>query len=627
MNTTNPDPGLNFKKLLKEELSVRDNSVQENFHSESSERLFSGIPTPPTKWLKKDKNDLYSVNELELENSDAIKTLVQEFFKAALAIGSTVPPPPSWKKVSLILSLFAKMITDSPATFGLTLALGGDISDTSSILKNAPQITISTIFDYVKDYIDISCHEIWLGITSFMLIFLKDYPQTIIDLQPYSATDIIKKILYQIDQLPVSLNKIQFECVNKGKLLIDALLIGKGCGGVGYTSHYQVIEQLQEIYNIPVRSCFLQVHWTLEEFVFNDLSNRRRRLAFLMMPPEGRAASHTSRFRDLLFQRAPIDEIKAMSKKINRSEPIRKALFSKVHDVIISIQKRSNFNEPRQDLGDISKEKMLFPDNLDFFELMIELGDQLYGLVASDDIKYEEVVTKFYYMVYPKYGEHSSDHLNTVPKDNILIWLLLQLFQIERIGSGIIPRDLGSDERLFSMLVKLYNEQQVVSKDAFYLRDLSLQCAILHQHSNIRGSNLKTRHPQLLHALSYLNSIKELQSYFPNKYKKMMKMAIFGQTKHNILADTLYVYLVPDKLVETGKLGFPETTFLKGGAAGYKLLDLININHKHRMLLFDGETTPKVPPEVKEQNSNKFLCVSPHALDVVYKIVYSAPWS
>ncbi|CAJ0826096.1 9127_t:CDS:10, partial [Entrophospora sp. SA101] len=264
-----------------------------------------------------------------------------------------------------------------------------------------------------------------------------------------------------------------------------------------------------------------------------------------------------------------------MSKKINRSEPIRKALFSKVHDVIISIQKRSNFNEPRQDLGDISKEKMLFPDNLDFFELMIELGDQLYGLVASDDIKYEEVVTKFYYMVYPKYGEHSSDHLNTVPKDNILIWLLLQLFQIERIGSGIIPRDLGSDERLFSMLVKLYNEQQVVSKDAFYLRDLSLQCA----------------------------------------------------TKHNILADTLYVYLVPDKLVETGKLGFPETTFLKGGAAGYKLLDLININHKHRMLLFDGETTPKVPPEVKEQNSNKFLCVSPHALDVVYKIVYSAPWS
>jgi len=45
------------------------------------------------------------------------------------------------------------------------------------------------------------------------------------------------------------------------------------------------------------------------------------------------------------------------------------------------------------------------------------------------------------------------------------------------------------------------------------------------------------------------------------------------------------------------------------------------------MLLFDGEATPKVPPEVKEQKSNKFPCVSPHALDVVYKIVYSAPWS
>ena len=44
----------------------------------------------------------------------------------------------------------------------------------------------------------------------------------------------------------------------------------------------------------------------------------------------------------------------------------------------------------------------------------------------------------------------------------------------------------------------------------------------------------------------------------------------------------------------------------------------------YRMLLFDEETVPKVPPEVKEQNFN---CASPYALDVIYKTVYSAPWS
>ncbi len=50
-----------------------------------------------------------------------------------------------------------------------------------------------------------------------------------------------------------------------------------------------------------------------------------------------------------------------------------------------------------------------------------------------------------------------------------------------------------------------------------------------------------------------------------------------------IVADTLYVHLVPDKLMNNvGKLGFPEAKFLQGGNVGHKLLDFINIHNKHR---------------------------------------------
>jgi len=37
---------------------------------------------------------------------------------------------------------------------------------------------------------------------------------------------------------------------------------------------------------------------------------------------------------------------------------------------------------------------------------------------------------EFYHMVYPKKGENVTSRHNTLPKDNTLIWLLIQLFRI-----------------------------------------------------------------------------------------------------------------------------------------------------------------------------------------------------
>lgn len=52
------------------------------------------------------------------------------------------------------------------------------------------------------------------------------------------------------------------------------------------------------------------------------------------------------------------------------------------------------------------------------------------------------------------------------------------LLGIDKVSNTVIQRDFEGDERLFGKLVALYNEEQILSEDAFSLRDLSLQCAV-----------------------------------------------------------------------------------------------------------------------------------------------------
>ncbi|CAG8537465.1 6927_t:CDS:10 [Funneliformis mosseae] len=687
------DPANDFKSLLLSTIEAREKTEQESSQPVPLEGLFNGIFDPPVKKLKKEKTCI-NFEGLELEQSDTITKLVREFFRASLAIGNMgevineiigLLNQPSWQRVCLILSLFGALITDSPTTYGMLLGLGGDITQSSSLLLPAPSITIPTIFEYLTSITVISSPELWNGILSFMVIIIQQYPHAILEIPSSLAADIVKNILKQINLLNDNLTSIELECVEKGKEVIDTLLVGKDCGGVGCVSHYHIIEQLQEIYGPPVRGQFIKVHWTMERFI-NELSLRRKRLAFLMMPPdaawplisqysrsheyidlakldsyrpfqcdyeqfieEGQATSYASRFRDLFFQRAPIEEVETMIKSMKLTsvglEPVRDALFTKVHDVIKLVQSHSNFNEymrgtPNEELYN----DILIPGDLDFWELIIELGDQLYGLVAYEYIKYEEVLLEFYHMVYPKSGENVISRRNTLPKDNTLIWLLIQLFPIEKVKSQIIAQDLSNDESLFSMLIQLYNDRQVMSKDAFYLRDLSLQCAMHHQHNALKErSNLKYRHPQLVGALAYSPMIRNLQMYFLKVYKEnvtkhdlfknlpiqeIIKIAILSQLI--MVADTLYVHLVPDKLMNVDKLGFPEAKFLQGGSVSHKLLDFINIHNKNRLeqliykMMLYGSHEPSFNFDAKDHN---ITCISPYTLDVVYKIVYSAPWS
>ncbi|KAJ1953091.1 hypothetical protein GGI12_006088, partial [Dipsacomyces acuminosporus] len=206
---------------------------------------------------------------------------------------------------------------------------------------------------------------------------------------------------------------------------------------------------------------------------------------------------------------------------------------------------------------------------------------------------------------------------------------------------------LAGDEDMLDQLLQMYNEQQIVSKDAFYLRDLSLQAAMSHQHSNIRDNQgVKFRHPRMAVAMPFAPVLYRLQKEFAHNYKEdnydlldgkslnnVMRVATVSQFRQYIVPNTLYTYMVPAK-EEILQLQNESTTYLKGGNIGYRVLDYINVGGKHRVLqlvykmMLAHEQGPQFqfgnqPPEARDN----ITCVSPHIVDAVYRLLYNAPYS
>ncbi|GAN05157.1 hypothetical protein MAM1_0083c04626 [Mucor ambiguus] len=543
--------------------------------------------------------------------------------------------------------------------------------------------------------------NIWLMTLNYLTVSILQDHRLLDRIPTLMAINVIKHVLREINTLPADLSTAQVNCLNKGKELINLLLLGANGDGAGAVSHYDIIVALPDVYGHFQHGTFAQsVHWAMEKFI-NELGKRRRHLAFLMMPPdaswplislmsrrheyndlttrtsyhmfegdliefvkEGSSTNIETHFRDMLFQRASMDEFRQLAMSLTQTgldtTLIRKAMVAKVRDVIRCIQHFSRTGK-REDVhvksekepessstGNIRGEdiKMMIPDNIDLWELMTETADQLYSFVSADFFSYEDILNDFYDLVYKPNGEpympSARDHIT---KDNGLTWLLLQLFYIEKVSKDVIQRDFEHDEKLFDKLVRLYNEEQTQSKDAFTLRDLSLQCAVNHQKAHIKDvSNIKQRHPLIAASLQHAGLCYKIQAYFNNYYhsnvptnqtlfknldtQEMTKIAMESQLRQDVVPYTLYVYLVPTK-ADIDTLGHASTTYIKGGSLDYKLLDLLCVNAKHRLLqviykmMLDSEQGPRyqssgVPP---------VACVPPNVVDVVYKLLYSAPCS
>ncbi|KAI9492493.1 mediator complex subunit 23-domain-containing protein [Zychaea mexicana] len=543
----------------------------------------------------------------------------------------------------------------------------------------------------------IANHNIWLMTLQYMITSITQ-DHRMFERSPtlMVAVNIIKHVLREINTLPANLSTAQVNCLNKGKELINLLLLGPMGDGAGVVSHYDIIVALPDVYGDFLHGHFAQsIHWTMEKFI-NELGKRRRHLAFLMMPPdaswplisqlsrrheyndlttrtsfhmfkgdliefvkEGNSTNIETHFRDMLFQRASMDEFRQLELSLTQSgydtTQIRKAMVAKVRDVLQCIQQH-NTAERRQG-HDSSSQKgrggadetvMNIPSYLDLWELMNETADQLYSFVTAEYFTYEDILQDFYALVYQPNGEEyppgAKYHLS---KDNGLIWLLLQLFFIDKVAQDVISVDFNGDERLFGKLVALYNEDQAESEDAFSFRDLALQCSIYLERLSIKDiTNLKMRHPRVASSLQYTSVCHKIMTYFGDYYhsnvtdpslfhnldiQEITKIAVHSQTRRDALPFTLYVYLVPTN-PEIATAGNPESTYAKGGSVSYKILDLIGVAAKHKllqlmykmMLLDDG---PRYQSNTQRGTQMQITSVSPKVIDAAYKLLYSAPCS
>ncbi|PVV05089.1 hypothetical protein BB560_000397 [Smittium megazygosporum] len=322
------------------------------------------------------------------------------------------------------------------------------------------------------------------------------------------------------------------------------------------------------------------------------------------------------------------------------------ALVSKIEFTLKYIQQNSDFSKS-VDITDFNQEKPPIPKNLKFWEVLNEIADQLFFFVQAKAVSYSEIHNRLYGLVFKDSQTYSS--IPSIKKDNALIWLLLQLFHVERVNIRYISKDFSKDENILSDFLDIYNEDQILSKDGFFLRDMALQSALSHQQQNIKDrSVLKYRHPKISLAMPFSQSFYSIQTEFANKCRQQffenkftmfenqtlsetIKTATISQARQYVVPNTIYGYLIP-YIYEPVSLVKPELKFLKGGIVSYKELDYINVGSKHRLLqliykmMLAHEQGPVFQFEPAPP-TNSINCVSPYVLDVVFKLLYSSPYT
>ncbi|KAJ2011904.1 hypothetical protein IWW57_006479, partial [Coemansia sp. S610] len=319
---------------------------------------------------------------------------------------------------------------------------------------------------------------------------------------------------------------------------------------------------------------------------------------------------------DLLYQRAPTDEIfaairnhritkkKAMAAVANDSyvpnrvpgnvaveesvdaekhevaQLLLEAMAQRIEQTVRYIQRQCDFetllNEQR--LNDNSDASMIVPRNIQYWEHMNEIADQLYYFVLFDAIPYKAVHERLYSLVFPRDSDIQAGG-SLRRRDNSYIWLLLQLFHIEKVASGPIRADLAGDEDMLDQLMQMYNENQIVSKDAFYVRDLALQAAMSHQHGKINDNQgVKFRHPRMAVAMPFAAVVFRLQQEFGHWFReerpellagdtvcRAMKTAAVSQFRQYAVPNALYTFLVPPREAIGQLPSGPLTTYQQGG--------------------------------------------------------------
>lgn len=330
----------------------------------------------------------------------------------------------------------------------------------------------------------------------------------------------------------------------------------------------------------------------------------------------------------------------------DNSELLR-GLAAKVARTCRDIQACSDFVTRQQDekIGEVLNNlDLAAPSNTKFWELVQALGDQLYTLVEQKKFCYAEMVDMFYSLTQDDpllKSSYSFGILKTpLPKDNTLLWLILQLLYLEHFKEDIHV-DFTTSEAVFHKLAGLYNCIQTESVDAYHLRDLALQCAlVLHQESITDRNSLKLRLPELIPALKYSQVTYLLHNQFiqtqerlssrqffdPPELGDRLKLGIVGQLRQGPYVQALFINLLPPSHVY-GKVAYPSCTFIQGGVVHYQVLDQLPVEAKAVLLqlIFSVSLNGQKGPQAPSKDLPTPACVSPSIVDTVYRLIYSAP--
>ncbi|KAJ2173602.1 hypothetical protein GGH16_001750, partial [Coemansia sp. RSA 560] len=323
------------------------------------------------------------------------------------------------------------------------------------------------------------------------------------------------------------------------------------------------------------------------------------------------------------------------------------AMAQRIEHIVRFIQRQCDFETllDERKLNANSDATMIVPRKFGYWEHMNEVADQLYYFVLSDTISYTDIHARLYALVFPADSDiHPGSEAR---KDNSYIWLLLQLLHIEKVAAGPVRADLAGDEDMLEQLLQMYNERQIVSRDAFYLRDLALQATMSHQQASIRDNHgVKFRHPRMAVAMPFAPVLFQLQNEFGQQFKDenyallqgrdvcaAMKTATVSQIRQYVVPNALYTFLVPAR-ESVAQLQGTATTYLQGGNVGFQLLDFINVGGKHRLLqliykmMLAHEQGPQFQFDGRQPSARAGItCVSPHVVDTVYMLLYNAPYS
>ncbi|RKP10465.1 mediator complex subunit 23-domain-containing protein [Thamnocephalis sphaerospora] len=504
--------------------------------------------------------------------------------------------------------------------------------------------------------LDIASTEKWQHALSFLAELLRQ-PAADPAMHILLATRLVSVIVREINRLPTQLLPGQLAAAHQGYKLLKQLV---------ETSESTADVSLPLVDIIPAAVLAGKPHWTLATF-FESLEERRVQMAEFTLPPvcsfaplaqpiasspeesapQPNAALHLLRipmWQDSNIQgkelrrRYPLGEqlrqVRTQS-GITR-DTVLDAFFRDLEDRVVRCSTTvarmtcTRFAAHSDDSADV-----FVPEDQSPFLQLLPIADELYSLVDTDQISFEQTVDRFLGIAQHLRGQEGG---NT----NYLLWLLLQLLHIEKVGDGVVGTDLAGEERLFAKITELYEGSTMTTDHAFSLVDLAMPCSICHQQKRLRDKNLlKFRYPKLASAMPLAQSCFLLQTHFGSAYKanvsnrgqwhdisvdEMTRIAIVSQLRQHLVADTLYVYLVSCDELDVEK--FPSgCTFLKGGNLDYRLLELVTVDCRHRLLqliykmMLDHESGPRFPNPVAANS------VSPYVLDAVANIIYCSPCS